>query len=85
MQYAFCDTLIVVGLGVTDVVPPANEEAWVCRRMRAPVGLLESGDRADLLAWIKSEIMSALEHEVDECLYVDGVRVCADPHPELMK
>ena len=27
-------------------------------------------------------IKSMLMHELDECLYIDGERVCAEPHPE---
>ncbi|MBN1237433.1 MAG: hypothetical protein JXB36_02975 [Gammaproteobacteria bacterium] len=34
---------------------------------------------------IKDMILRALVHEVDECLYIDGARLCDDPHPELKK
>lgn len=34
---------------------------------------------------IQVAVKTLVAHEVDECLYVDGVRLCKDPHPELKR
>lgn len=40
-------------------------------------------DEALMKKFIYHAIRSAVLHELDECLYIDGERLCADPHPEL--
>lgn len=34
-------------------------------------------------SFVRTLIINALTHEVDECLFLDGKRLCANPHPEL--
>lgn len=31
---------------------------------------------------VRALIIDLLSHEIDECLYIDGARACANPHPE---
>jgi RNase P/RNase MRP subunit p29 len=38
-----------------------------------------------LKAMIHAAIAEVILHELDECLYIDGERLCADPHPELSR
>lgn len=42
-------------------------------------------DNAYLAHYIRRQLLQMLEHELDECLYIDGKRLCENPHPELTR
>lgn len=44
-----------------------------------------AGNPRNLKAQIRATIAEVILHELDECLYIDGERLCAEPHPELAK
>jgi hypothetical protein len=45
---------------------------------------LECSDE-ELKQHVRQRLIQMLTHELDECLYIDGERLCKDPHPELAK
>lgn len=49
------------------------------------LSLTQFNNPRNLKAQIRATITELILHELDECLYIDGERLCAEPHPELSK
>jgi hypothetical protein len=78
-DYKTDSQVITTIINVQDVV--TGQDSRIFRRLIVNnLAFLEWNDRNLLHGYIKQEIIGAILHEIDECLFIDGQRVTEPIH-----